>query len=183
MPNTNLENHLIGLKQLESDMLEQVFNVFLNIPETIIVLIPGFKSSSVLTELKRMRQKIKNKIKIGETRLVNELSKASTSHSDFQMNETPSTKPTFSYTDIYSRERLSVNELNSIVNDSNFDSFSVTNAQYSIQTNSVSNNTADTHSNLEVKQFPCQNSYEKDKSKYRIFHSMSLNLNIFLSFI
>lgn len=211
MPITNLDSHLISLKKLESDMLEQVFNIVLNIPATILVSIPSIKSPSVVTELKRMRQKIKNKIKMGTTRLTNEYSKPSTSrnnnfcipenksrtsfvngfdtssnflsekqdvdspmhgftrtdnnsrlsttynktnmlnesnntnkwfdsHSDFQMS---STHPTTSCNDIYTRERLSVNELDHIVNNDNFDSFSVSDVTNSIQTSSINNNNFD----------------------------------------
>lgn len=185
-------------------MLEQVYNAILNIPETVIVSIPGLKSPSVLTELKRMRQKIKNKIKLGETRLVNELSKPSTSdnkicnsnstnygsdctnsfklntfynqtniyndnntttnkwfdnQSDFHMNTISSIKPTSNNSNIYSRERLSINELNYFVNDNNFDSFSISDVQKSTQCSSVNNNKHQT-----IKQLHYQNTSEEGKN-------------------
>lgn len=62
----------MDLKKLELDMLEQVYNIILSIPDTIVFSIPSIKSPFVLTQLKRMRQKLKNKMKIGNTRLINE---------------------------------------------------------------------------------------------------------------
>lgn len=170
---TDLENHLKSLKTIEMEMFEQVFNIVLNIPDNIVVSIPSLKSPVVVNELKRMRQKIKNKIKIGMTRLkndeeiMNEYSKPSTSntntssqneqftkkygstcadnsstsstlcqsfnnsntnpnrwfenHSDFQGNTTVQTKIIPGNPSIYDRERLSVNELENIVNDTHFD--------------------------------------------------------------
>lgn len=181
-------------------MLEQVFNIVLNIPDTILVSIPSIKSPSVVTELKRMRQKIKNKIKMGTTRLTNEYSKPSTSrnnnfcipdsksrtdnnsrlsttynktnmlnesnntnkwfdsHSDFQMSSTLSTT---SCNDIYTRERLSVNELDHIVNNDDFDTFSVSDVTNSNQTCSVNNNNFDVRSHLETNK--SQNSFKDGK--------------------
>lgn len=212
-------------------MLDQVYNIVLNLPDNIVTSIPSLKSPSVLVELKRMRQKLKNKIKIGRTRLMNEYSKPSTSsnniicnliskrtssinglntststnsqyeknstkyestfadnsrlsttstsnqtdgfndsntntnkwfnnHPDFETNLLPKTQAP-SNTDIYSRERLSVNELGCIVNDNNFDSFSVSDVQKSIQTCSINNNSK--HIQSEVKKVSPQNSYEKGK--------------------
>lgn len=162
-------------------MLEQVYSVILNIPDTVIMSIPSLKSPSVLTELKRLRQKIKNKIKIGKTRLMNDYSKPSTSsnnnqsnefnesntstnkwfnnHSDFQTNNTPPSRLTFNHSDIYSRERLNVNQLNSIVNDNNFDSFTASDVQKSIQTCSTNNN-FNTRSNLETNKISSCNSFK-----------------------
>jgi len=60
-------------------MLEQVYNIILSIPDTVVASIPSLRSPSVLVNLKRMRQKIKNKMKIGKTRLINEQSKSSIS--------------------------------------------------------------------------------------------------------
>jgi len=208
-------------------MLEQVYNIILNIPDYIVASIPSLKNPSVLAELKRMRQKIKNKIKIGKTRLLNEDPTPSTScnnnisyrecesrtsftndfdtssdsqherqnlnytdnsrlnttynrtntfddtnitnnkwfnnQSDFHMNSTPLTGPTPSYTNIYSRERLTINQLDSIVNDNNFDSFSISNNQKLIQTGSVNNFSCNISENVETKIFPSKNSTEGKK--------------------
>lgn len=217
----------MSLKKLETDMLEQVFNIVLNIPDTILVSIPSIKSPSVVTELKRMRQKIKNKIKMGNTRLTKEYSKPSTSrnnnfcipenksrssflnkldsssnhlhenqtfdspvhgpirtdnnsklsstynktnmfnesnntnkwfenHSDFQMS---TTLPMTSCDNIYTRERLSVNELDHIVNNDDFDSFSVSDTN-SIQASSINNN-FDIQTRLEANK--SQNSFKNGK--------------------
>lgn len=217
MPITNLENHLVNLKNLELDMLEEVYNIILNIPDTIVFSIPSLKSPSVLVELKRMRQKIKNKIKIGKTRLMNDDSKPTTSSNnnnlcnhenksktclngfdtsnDFQHEKQTLNSPKYgstntdnsrlntSYnhtnvfnnsntnkwfdsrsdfqnntnTDIYSRERLSVNELGCIVNDNNFDSYSISD----VQSHSVNDNNLNTFNNFETKKISSQSSCEK----------------------
>lgn len=238
----------MSLKKLESDMLEQVFNIFLNIPDNILVSIPGIKSPSVVTELKRMRQKIKNKIKMGNNRLTNEYSKPSTSrnnsfcipenksktsfvkgfdssfnflhekqnvdspmrgltrtdnnsrlstaynktnmlnesdnpnkwfesHSDFQMS---STLPTTSYNDIYTRERLTINELESVVNNDDFDSFSVSDVTNSVQTCSVNNNDFGTHTRLETNQ--SQNGFRDGKQILFKNIFQQFNLIIFLHY-
>lgn len=197
----------MSLKKLEMDMLEQVYNIILSIPDTVISSIPSLKSPSVLVELKRMRQKIKNKIKIGETRLMNEQSKSSTSinnvlynklsnssikstdnsrsttcvqanvsssnnsinkwfdnHSDFHINTTLPTRQTSNYSDIYSRERLSVNELDCIVNDKHFDSFSVSDIQKSVQYCSVNKN-----NNFDTKKLPPLTSYKGGNYIYILY--------------
>lgn len=209
----------MNLKKLELEMLEQVYNEFLNIPDAVVASIPALKTPSVLVELKRMRQKLKNKIKIGEKRLTNEYSKHDknifhpesksrtsfvdeidisanslcenqtsnsskyetncpsvsrlstcttynqtndnistnkwfNNHSDFQTNTSTSNS-----IDIYSRERLSVNQLDLIVNDNNFDSFSVSDVQKSIQSCSITNRSlqTDKHTRLETSKLPSQN--------------------------
>lgn len=213
-------------------MLEQVFNIVLNIPDTILVSIPSIKSTSVVTELKRMRQKIINKIKMGNTRLTNEYSKPSTSrvnnicvsenisktsfvngfdtssnflhekhnvdssmhgftrtdnnsrlsttynktnmlnesnntnkwfesHSDFQKS---STLPKNNSNDIYTRERLSVNELDHIVNNDDFDSLSISHVTNPIQTCSVNNNNFDIRSHLGTNK--SQNSFKDGKKLF-----------------
>ncbi|XP_026809821.1 Bloom syndrome protein homolog [Rhopalosiphum maidis] len=217
IPITNLENHLMNLKKLELDMLEEVYNIILNISDTIVFSIPSLKSPSVLVELKRMRQKIKNKIKIGKTRLMNEYSKPMTSSNNNLYNpenksrtsflngfdtstnsqherqtfnsskygsaNTDNSKLNTSYNhtnvfnnsntnkwfdsqsdfqnninrDIYSRERLSVNELGCIVNDNNFDSYSIT----EIQSRSVNDNNINTLNNFETTRMSSQSSCEK----------------------
>jgi bloom syndrome protein len=40
-------------------MLENVYNIILSIPDTVVVSIPSLRNPSVLIRLKRMRQKIK----------------------------------------------------------------------------------------------------------------------------
>lgn len=238
----------MNLKKLELEMLEQVYNVFLNIPDTVVASIPSLKTPSVLVELKRIRQKVKNKIKIGEKRLTNEYSKPSTlsnknifhpesksrtsfineidvsnslcenqtsnfskhetnctsvsrlstyttynqtndnistnkwfnNHSDFQTNTSPS-----NYIDVYSRERLSLNQLDLIVNDENVDSFSVSNVQKSIQSCSINDKSlqADKHTRLETNKLPSQNNF-KGKTIDIIFMSHPFNeINIFMNWI
>lgn len=197
-------------------MLENVYNIILSIPDTVVVSIPSLKNPSVLTRLKRMRQKIKNKIKIGEKRLINEYSEPSTSSScnnffnserkskifsidefdfqykddisnskkygltctdasklnttnyqnniiddsntnnisNFQINSSQSLKS--SYNDIYTMDCLSINELDLIVNDNNFDSFSA----FDVQNHLVNNFNYDTHKYSETKTILSQNNYE-----------------------
>lgn len=164
---------MVNLKKLELDMLEQVYKTIMDLPDNIVVSIPSLKSPLVLAEMKRIRQKIKNKVKMSETRLMNENSipytssssnnfcnsenKSRTSFSnefdrstDYQLknrslnsskygsscdnnvvngsntnvlihdltdrvNSSPCLKP---------RERLSINELDFIVNNDNFDTYS-----------------------------------------------------------
>lgn len=209
----------MDLKKLESDMLEQVYNTILNIPETIVVSIPSLKSPSVLTELKRIRQKLKNKMKMGQTRLTNEYPKSATStasstysqhenqafnspkygstytdnssvnttynqtnlhndssnttkwfdnHSDFASNTTPPVRPIFNNTNIYSRERLNVQQLDSIVNDNNFESFTDTDIQKSIQKSLLTNNNFDTR-DLEPNKMLPQYSHDEGKNKRLFF--------------
>jgi len=236
MPITNLENHLVNLKNLELDMLEEVYNIILNIPDTIVFSIPSLKSPSVLVELKRMRQKIKNKIKIGKTRLMNDNSKPTTSSNknnlcnhenksktflngfdtstDFQHEKQTFNSPKYgstntdnsrlntSYnntnvfnnsntnkwfdsrsdfqnntnTDIYSRERLSVNELGCIVNDNNFDSYSISD----VQSRSVNDNNPNTFNHFETKNIISQSSCEKgNKLRMVVFLNQFINSNLF----
>lgn len=215
-------------------MLEEVYNIILNIPDTIVFSIPSLKSPSVLVELKRMRQKIKNKIKIGKTRLMNDNSKPTTSSSnndlynhenkskiflngfntstDFQHEKQTFNSPKYgstdnsglntSYnhtnvfnnsnsnkwfdsrsdfqnntnTDIYSRERLSVNELGCIVNDNNFDSYSISD----LQSCSVNDNNSNTFNNFETKKVSSQSSCEKgNKLRMVIFLNKFINSNLF----
>jgi len=204
----------VGLKNLELDMLEEVYNIILNISDSIVLSIPSLKSPSVLVELKRMRQKIKNKIKIGKVRLMNERTASSNinlsnpenksrtsfsnrfdtstnSHHEKQIfnsskygtTNTDNSRLNTSYnhtdvvnvsntnkwfdgqsdfqvntnTDIYSRERLSVNELDSIVNDNNFDSYSMSD----VQSCSVYDNNLNTHNNYETKKMLSSFNYEE----------------------
>jgi len=219
----------MSLKNLELDMLEEVYNIILNISDTIVFSIPSLKSPSVLVELKRMRQKIKNKIKIGKTRLMNEPTTSSNnnlcnpenksrtsfsngfdtstnSHYEKQTFNSPKYGTTNTYnsrlntsynhtnvtnnsnsnkwfdgrsdfqnnsnTDIYSRERLSVNELDSIVNDNNFDSYSVPD----IQSRSVYNN------NYETKKLSSQfNCEEGNKLKIIVLLNNSTIINLFFT--
>jgi len=223
----------MSLKNLELDMLEEVYNIILNISDTIILSIPSLKSPSVLVELKRMRQKIKNKIKIGNTRLMNEPSTSSNnlcnpenksrisfsngfdtptnSHNEKQTFNSPKYGRTNTYnprlntsynhtnvtnnsnsnkwfdggsdfqnntnTDIYSRERLSVNELDSIVNDNNFDSYSVPD----VQSRSVYSNNLNTHNNYETNKLSSQYSCEDgNKSIMILLLNNTINFNLFL---
>jgi len=226
----------MSLKNLELDMLEEVYNIILSISDTIVFSIPSLKSPSVLVELKRMRQKIKNKIKIGKTRLMNEPTTSSNnnlcnpenksrtsfsngfdtstnSHHEKQTLNSPKYGTTNSYnsrlntsynhnnvtnnssnstkwfdgrsdfqnnsnTDIYSRERLSVNELDSIVNDNNFDSYSVPD----VQSRSVYNNNLNMHNNYENKKLSSQfNCEEGIKLKMIVLLNNSTNFNLFFT--
>lgn len=210
----------MDLKRLELEVLEQVYNIIVNIPESVITSIPSLKCPLVLLELKRLRQQIKNKLKIGHTRLAKENltpsassntnfsyteSKPRTSftnefdssansqhekdtsstthnqtnafndsntstnkwfnnHSDFQPSTTPAPRLTSNHTDIYSRERLSVNQLDSIVNNSNFDSFCASDAQKPMQPCPTTNNRPNTSTNLQTrKSLPCS-SYKGNNS-------------------
>lgn len=211
----------MDLKKLELDMLEQVFNIILTIPDTIIQSIPSIQSPLVLTQLKRIRQKIKNKLKIGKTRLTNECysrplnlnnnsygtleNKSRTSvvngfdsitnshdsnyekptHNstnynqnnilnesnsitntkkwvspDFQTNNTQPMRLTSNRTDIYNRERLNVNELECIVNDDHFDSFSVSDVKVHNGSENY-NGKPSIRTHLETKKSQFQNNFEK----------------------
>jgi len=205
-----------------------VYNIVLNISDTIVSSIPSLKSPSVLVELKRMRQKIKNKIKIGKTRLMNEPTtssnnnlcnpenKSRTSFSNrfdtstsqnetfnspkYGTTNTDNSRLNTSYnhtnnsnsnkwfdgrsdfqnntnTDIYSRERLSVNELDCIVNDNNFDSYSVSN----VQSRSIYDTNLNTHNNFETKKMSSQfNCEEGNKLKMIVLLNDSTNFNLSL---
>ncbi|XP_050434799.1 recQ-like DNA helicase Blm isoform X2 [Adelges cooleyi] len=194
IPIRDMKGHLLGLEKLEYTILDQVFDVFVNIPENVASTIPCLKDFSKISQLKRIRQKLKNKMQLGKKRLLsdqessNEYSRPSTSyasiftnrypesinigcddvkfkdyelsstsngsintdfnksnsscvqagpssscnvskkwfdnHSDFQtMNASSSTTP-YGYSNVLSRERLNVNDIDHIVNNSNFESFS-----------------------------------------------------------
>lgn len=64
-----LENHIKSLEKLEYDMLQKVFNMFVDIPENLALSIPGLRDPSSLPHLKRVRQKIKNKLKFARAQL------------------------------------------------------------------------------------------------------------------
>lgn len=84
-------------------MLEQVYKTIMDLPDDIVVLIPSLKSPSVLAELKRIRQKIKNKIKIGKTRLMNENSKPTTSSSSYDFYNSENKSRTTSFTNEFDK--------------------------------------------------------------------------------
>lgn len=50
-------------------MLHKVFNMFVNIPENVAINIPGLRDASSLPHFKKVRQKIKNKLKIAKEQL------------------------------------------------------------------------------------------------------------------
>lgn len=50
-------------------MLQKVFNMFVDIPENVAIKIPGLRDPSSLPHLKRVRQKIKNKLKLARSQL------------------------------------------------------------------------------------------------------------------
>lgn len=50
-------------------MLHKVFNMFVDIPKEVAINIPGLRNPSSLPHLKKVRQKIKNKLKIAEAQL------------------------------------------------------------------------------------------------------------------
>lgn len=66
-----LENHIKSLEKLEYDMLQKVFNMFVDIPENLALNIPGLRDPSSIPHLKRVRQKIKNKLKFARAQLKN----------------------------------------------------------------------------------------------------------------
>lgn len=205
----------MSLKKIESDILEHVYNMVLNIPDTVIVSIPSLGNPTVITHLKRMRQKIKNKIEIGEKRLVNEYSKSSAitscniflnsesksrisflngidsqskdkvlnstkygsvctdailkttnyqnnvidgsntnNISNFQINTPLSLKT--SYNDICTREHRSINELDVLVNEKNFDSFSACD----VQSHSMNDFNYNKQTYLETKKSSFQSNYK-----------------------
>lgn len=218
-------------------MLEEVYNIILNISDTIVCSIPSLKSPSVLIELKRMRQKIKNKIKIGKMRLMNEPKTSSNNNlcnpenksrtsfsnrfdsstnfhhekqisnsSKYGTTNTDNSRLNTSYnhtdvanisntnkwfdrqsdfqvntnTDVYSRERLSVNELDSIVNGRNFDSYSMSD----VQSHSVYDNNLNTHNNYETKKMSSPFNYEEgNKLMMVVFSNHSSNFNLFFIYV
>ncbi|XP_025198118.1 Bloom syndrome protein homolog [Melanaphis sacchari] len=64
-----LEAHIKNLEKIEYEMLQKVFNMFVNIPEKLAITIPGLRDPSSLPHLKKVRQKIKNKIKVAKAQL------------------------------------------------------------------------------------------------------------------
>jgi len=68
-----LEAHIKSLEKIEYEMLQKVFNMFVNIPEEFAINIPGLRDPSSLPHLQKVRQKIKNKLKIAKAQLKNQL--------------------------------------------------------------------------------------------------------------
>lgn len=66
---SELNSHMKSLEKLEYDVLHKVFNMFVDIPENVAVNIPGFRDPSLLPQLKRVRLKIKNNIKIAKAQI------------------------------------------------------------------------------------------------------------------
>lgn len=237
----------MDLKQLELDMLEQIYNIILTIPDTVVFSIPSIKSPLILSQLKRMRQKIKNKMKIGNTRLINEcysippnsnnyrfethknkskisivngFDEITNSHvyrsenqtskstnygsnsfdnselnktcnqnniynesnsitnkwisSDFQSNNILPTRLTTNHSDIYTRERLNVNELECIVNDSHFDSFSVSDLKIHNGSENYNHNLSmSTH--LEKQKIPYENNSKEGNKHIILSNSTKFN--------
>lgn len=216
-------------------MLEQVYNIILSIPDTIVFSIPSIKTPFVLTELKRMRQKLKNKIKIGNTRLINERhsvpsnsnnygsgslenksrtcivnefdnstnygansinnSKLNKTYSqnnicndsnsitnkwvtpDFETNNTLPKRLTSNSSNIYTRERLNVNELECIVNDNHFDS--VTDVIIDNDTKNYIDKQS-TRPKLETNQSLSQNNCEEGNDcLFTKFYKIKLNILFF----
>lgn len=50
-------------------MLQKVFNMFVDIPESVAINIPGLRDPSSLANLKRVGQKIKNRLKVAKEQL------------------------------------------------------------------------------------------------------------------
>lgn len=67
---SKIETHIKSLEKLEYDMLQKVFNMFVDIPKNVAINIPGIRNPSSLPHLKRVRQKIKNKLKVAKTQLL-----------------------------------------------------------------------------------------------------------------
>ncbi|XP_025411035.1 Bloom syndrome protein homolog isoform X1 [Sipha flava] len=138
---TNLEKHLMNLKKLELDILEQVYKTVMDLPDNIVVSIPSLKSPSVLTELKRIRQKIKNKIKIGKTRLMNENSKPSTSSSSYDFYNSENKSRTTVFTNEFdgsSNNQFGNRSLNSTQNESTYDNHAVNGSNTNLWINNLS---------------------------------------------
>jgi len=53
-------------------MLEKVFNMYVDIPENVAINIPGLRNPSSLPHLKKVRQKIRNKLKLAKKQLQNQ---------------------------------------------------------------------------------------------------------------
>ncbi|XP_050061310.1 recQ-like DNA helicase Blm isoform X2 [Aphis gossypii] len=64
-----LEAHIKSLEKIEYEMLQKVFNMFVNIPEKLAINIPGLRDPSSLPHLKKVRQKIKNKLRVAKAQL------------------------------------------------------------------------------------------------------------------
>ncbi|XP_060858360.1 recQ-like DNA helicase Blm isoform X2 [Metopolophium dirhodum] len=64
-----LEAHIKSLEKIEYEMLQKVFNMFVNIPEKLAINIPGLRDPSSLPHLQKVRQKIKNKLKFAKAQL------------------------------------------------------------------------------------------------------------------
>lgn len=54
---------------MELEILEKAFNMLVNIPKSLAVNIPGLQGPSALLRLKKVRQKIKNKLKVAKVQL------------------------------------------------------------------------------------------------------------------
>jgi len=67
-----LEAHIKSLEKIEYEMLQKVFNMFVSIPEKLAINIPGLRDPSSLPHLKKVRQKIKNKLKVAKAQLKNQ---------------------------------------------------------------------------------------------------------------
>lgn len=68
-----LEAHIKRLEKIEYEMLQKVFNMFVNIPEELAINIPGLRDPSSLPNLQKVRLKIKNKLKIAKAQLKSQL--------------------------------------------------------------------------------------------------------------
>lgn len=64
-----LEAEIKRLEKMEYEMLQKVFNMFVNIPEKLAVNIPGLRDPSSLPHLQKVQQKIKKKLKVAKAQL------------------------------------------------------------------------------------------------------------------
>ncbi|KAL4134912.1 hypothetical protein QTP88_006597 [Uroleucon formosanum] len=68
-----LEAYIKSLENIEYEMLQKVFNMFVNLPEELAINIPGLRGPSSLSQLQEVQIKIKNQIKIAKAQLKNQL--------------------------------------------------------------------------------------------------------------
>ncbi|XP_050439513.1 recQ-like DNA helicase Blm isoform X2 [Adelges cooleyi] len=68
-----LKSHIAKLEKLDYDILQKVFNMFINLPENVAVTIPGLRDASSLPHIKKIRQKIINKLNVAKVQLKSQL--------------------------------------------------------------------------------------------------------------
>ncbi|XP_050527385.1 recQ-like DNA helicase Blm isoform X2 [Daktulosphaira vitifoliae] len=69
----HLKTDISNLEKIDYDILEKVFNIFTNLPESIAINIPGLRDATSISRIKKIRQKIKNKLNSAKIQLKKQL--------------------------------------------------------------------------------------------------------------